>query len=64
VKAPVEVPMLHFNSAFVRMKERHEKQMEKYPNKAQAKGPAFTEITNARPETKDLERLSKLYNQD
>lgn len=63
-KAPVEVPLLHFNSAFVRMKERHEKQMEKYPNKAQAKGPAFTEITNARPETKDLERLYKLYNQD
>jgi len=56
--------MLHFNSAFVRMKERHEKQMEKYPNKAQAKGPAFTNITNARPETQDLERLYELYFQE
>jgi arylsulfatase len=60
-KAPVEVPLLHFNSAFVRMKERHQKLIEKYPNKLQAKGPAFTGISNARPETRDLERLYDLY---
>jgi len=56
--------MLHFNSAFVRMKERHEKLIEKYPNESQAKGPAFTKITNARPETQDLERLYNLYHQE
>ena len=56
-KNPLEVPLLHFNSAFVRMKERHEKQIEQYPNKPQAKGPAFTGISNARPETQSLEAL-------
>ncbi len=56
-KNALEVPLLHFNSAFVRMKERHEAQIEQYPNKAQAKGPAFTGISNARPDTKSLEPL-------
>jgi hypothetical protein len=61
---PLEIPLLHFNSAFVRMKERHMKLIEKYPNQAQAKGPALTGITNARPETKDLERLYKQYQEE
>ena len=58
---PVEVPMLHFNAAFVRMKERHLELKEKYPDKPQAHGPAFTGISNARPETKELEVLYKGY---
>jgi arylsulfatase len=60
-KEPVMVPLLHFNAAFVRMKERHEKLKEKYPDKPWAEGPAFTGITNARPETKQLEILYKKY---
>jgi arylsulfatase len=56
-KTPYEVPLLHFNSSFVRMKERHEALIEKYPNKSQAHGPAFTGISNARPETRNLEKL-------
>ncbi len=58
---PVMVPMLHFNASFVRMKDRHEKLLEKYPMKNQAHGPAFTGISNARPETKNLEKLYKEY---
>ncbi len=63
-KEPLEVPLLHFNSAFVRMKERHEQLIEEYPNTAQAKGPAFTGITNARPETQDLVRIYSQIHQD
>ena len=60
-KEPLEVPLLHFNAAFVRMKERHLKLKEKYPDKLQAKGPALTGISNARPETKNLEKLYSEY---
>jgi len=58
---PLMVPLLHFNATFVRMKERHEELKEKYPDKPQAHGPAFTGISNARPETKQLEELYKQY---
>ena len=60
-KEPLEVPLLHFNAAFVRMKERHEKLKGKYPDKPQAHGPAFTGLSNARPETKNLEKLYYQY---
>ena len=60
-KAPLEVPLLHFNAAFVRMKERHLKQKEMYPDKEQAKGPALTKVSNARPETLELEKLYNEY---
>ncbi len=60
-KEALEVPLLHFNAAFVRMKERHLEQKEEYPDKLQARGPALTGVSNARPETKNLE---KLYNQE
>jgi arylsulfatase len=58
---PLMVPLLHFNASFVRMKERHEALKEKYPDKDQAHGPAFTGISNARPETKNLEKLYREY---
>jgi arylsulfatase A-like enzyme len=60
-KEGLEVPLLHFNSAFVRMKERHLELKEKYPDKEQAKGPALTGISNARPETKNLAKLYSKY---
>jgi len=60
-KEALEVPLLHFNAAFVRMKERHLELKEKYPDKPQAKGPALTGVSNARPETKNLEKLYKQY---
>lgn len=60
-KEALEVPLLHFNAAFVRMKERHVKLKETYPDKLQAKGPALTGISNARPETKNLEKLYNEY---
>ena len=52
---------IDFNAAFVRMKERHLELKEKYPDKPQAKGPALTGISNARPETKELEIFYKGY---
>ena len=60
-KEALEVPLLHFNSGFVRMKTRHLKLKEKYPDELQAHGPALTGISNARPETKNLEKLYKQY---
>ena len=60
-KEPLMVPLLHFNASFVRMKEKHESLKEKYPDKEQAHGPAFTGISNARPETKQLEILYDTY---
>jgi len=60
-KEGLEVPLLHFNAAFVRMKERHLHLKEKYPDKPQAKGPALTGVSNARPETKNLEKLYNSY---
>ncbi len=55
-KYPVMVPMLHVNSAFIRMRERHERLKEKYPDKPQARGAVFTGLSNARAETKALSR--------
>jgi arylsulfatase A-like enzyme len=60
-KEGLEVPLLHFNAAFVRMKERHLELKQKYPDKPQAHGPALTGISNARPETKNLEKLYNSY---
>jgi arylsulfatase A-like enzyme len=60
-KEALEVPLLHFNAAFVRMKERHLHLKEKYPDQPQAKGPALTGVSNARPETKELEVLYNNY---
>ncbi len=55
-KNPLFLPLSHFGAAFTLMKERHEELKEKYPDKPQAHGPAFTGISNARPETKKLEK--------
>jgi len=43
------------------MEERHIKLKETYPDKLQAHGPALIGISNARPETKNLEKLYNSY---
>lgn len=51
---PLLVNMLHFKEPFNRMRARHEAWMKVYPNREEARGPAYTGISNARPETKAL----------
>jgi arylsulfatase len=50
-KSPMLVNTLHFNEAFARMRVRHELWKEKYPDAKRARGPAYTGLSNARPET-------------
>lgn len=53
-QTPLLTNMLHFKEPFNRMRARHEGWMTVYPNIEEAKGPAYTGISNARPETKAL----------
>jgi len=48
---PVVVGGFHFKEPFRRMRARHELWIKKYPHFEEARGPAFTGISNARPET-------------
>jgi arylsulfatase len=52
--SPMLVPMLHFNSAFIQMRARHELWKKKYPDSPHKHGVPFTGLANARPETKAL----------
>lgn len=52
--SPVIVGGFHFKEPFRRMRARHELWKKKYPDISAASGPAYTGITNARPETKAL----------
>lgn len=52
--APMVVEGLHFKEPFKRMRARHELWVEKYPHAETNRGPAFTSIANARPETEEL----------
>jgi arylsulfatase len=61
---PALVPFLHTSSGFTRMRKRHELWKQRYPDRPPKRGPAFTGIDNARPETTalseppvDLEKL-------
>ena len=54
--SPVIVGGFHFKEPFRRMRARHELWKKKYPDKTAARGPAYTGIANARPETKALSR--------
>ena len=49
---PLLTNMLHFKEPFMRMRARHELWMKKYPNREASRGPAYTGIANARPETR------------
>lgn len=51
---PMVTNMLHFKEPFRRMRARHELWMRKYLNMPAASGPAYTNIVNARPETRAL----------
>lgn len=53
-KSPMLVNLLHFKGSFNRMQARHELWKKKYPDWPAARGPAFTGLANARPETKAL----------
>ena len=55
-KSPMLVPMLHFKGSFNRMQARHEIWKKKYPDSPPARGPAFTGLSNARPETQALSK--------
>jgi len=50
-KNPIMVNTLHLNEAFVRMRARHELWKKRYPDGKRAHGPAYTGLSNARPET-------------
>ena len=53
-KAPMLANMIHFQEAFKRMVQRHELLKQKFPDSDRAHGPAFTGLSNTRPETKAL----------
>ncbi len=48
---PLLIQMIHMKEPFDRMMLRHQLWMKKYPNQPAGKGPAFTGLSNARPET-------------
>ena len=48
---PLMVHVFHLQAAFKRMRARHELWIKKFPNTHGASGPAFTGLSNARPET-------------
>jgi arylsulfatase len=48
---PITVGGFHFKEPFRRMRARHELWIQKYPHRDAAHGPAYTGISNARPET-------------
>ena len=49
--SPIVVGGLQYKEPFRRMRSRHELWIQKYPNWQEDKGPAYTGIANARPET-------------
>ena len=51
---PLMTTVFQHQEAFGRMRARHELWMKKYPNRPMAHGPAYTGLSNARPETKAL----------
>ena len=53
-KNPMMVNTFHLNEAFVRMRARHELWKRRYPDSGRAHGPAYTGLSNARPETRAL----------
>jgi arylsulfatase A-like enzyme len=48
---PLLINMLHMKEPFNRMRARHEAWIKKYPHREEVRGPAYTGISNARPET-------------
>ena len=50
------IQMLHFSEPFNRMRAQHELWKKKYPDQLPGFGPAFTGLSNARPETLALSK--------
>lgn len=48
---PVVVGGFHMKEPFKRMRTRHEMWKKKYPDRLHKRGPSYTGISNARPET-------------
>lgn len=48
---PISVGGFHFKEPFKRMRARHELWKQKYPDRLHNRGPAYTNISNARPAT-------------
>lgn len=57
--APHLVPLIHFSGQFNAMKERHELFKEAYPDQSSAHGIPYTGLSNARPETLEIEKRIK-----
>lgn len=53
---PQMVPMIHFQGQFTAMRERHEAFKKKYPDRENARGIPYTGLSNARPETLEIEK--------
>jgi len=53
---PIVVGGFHFKEPFKRMRARHELWKAKYPDREHKRGPAYTNISNARPETLALSK--------
>ncbi len=56
---PQLVPLIHTQGQFNKMLARHELFKKKYPDKPNAKGIPYTGLSNARPETKAIEKRLK-----
>ena len=56
---PLLVPMLHFQGQFTAMRKRHEMFKKAYPDKPNAHGIPYTGLSNARPETLEIEKRLK-----
>jgi hypothetical protein len=53
---PLMLQLSHFYEPFNRMRTLHELWMKKYPNQPAGYGPAYTGLSNARPETLALSK--------
>lgn len=54
---PHLVPLIHTQGQFTRMQIRHEMMKKKFPDKKNGKGIPLTGISNARPETKAIQKM-------
>ena len=55
-QTPLLLQLIHFNEPFNRMRALHELWKKKYPDQLAGAGPAFTGLSNARPETLALSK--------
>jgi len=56
---PQMIPLIHFQGQFHAMQVRHNMMKKEYPDQANASGVPYTGLTNARPETLEIEKRLK-----